>query len=80
MKGSSDEDKFKHAPNGRLLKKIYDDKITTVPDEEQIGAIGFEGSIHKLMSGDSYVVYRSLEAYERSTHYPCDITTIKSIQ
>ena len=80
VKGSSDEDKFKLAPNGSLLKKIYDEKIATVPDEEQIRAIGFTGSIHKLMSGDSYIVYRSLEAYERSTYYPCNITTIKSIQ
>ena len=80
QKSSVAEDKFKYAPNGTVLKKIYYEKISSVSDNELIGAVGFEKSIHTIMNGDSHIVYESLELYERSPDYPCNIIDIKHLQ
>ena len=80
QKGTTDEDKFKLASNGSILKKIYNEKIATIPNYEQVGTIGFNGSIHKIMRGNDYIATGPLEAYQRSAYYPCNITDIKSLQ
>ena len=80
QKGTTDEDKFKLASNGSILKKIYDEKIVPIPNHEQVSTIGFNGSIHKIMSGNDYIATGPIEAYQRSAYYPCNITDIKSLQ
>ena len=70
-KGANSEKKFKDAPPGSLLRKIYNEKSEFMND------IGFEGSISKIID-DDYMVYEASAPYEVSSEYPCEIRPIKA--
>ena len=82
-KGTAQEDKFKNAQikttQGKLLRKIYDEKIAIVPDSESVAKIGIKKTIQTIMNGNTHIAYGTLVSYQKSSYYPCKILDIKSI-
>ena len=70
-KGANSEKKFKDAPPGSLLQKIYNEK------SEYMNDLGFEGSISKIID-DDYMVFEASTPYEVSSEYPCEIRSVKA--
>ena len=82
-KGTTLEDQFKNAEvktkQGKLLRKIYDEKIAIVPDSESVAKIGIKKTIQTIMNGNTHIAYGTLVSYQQSPYYPCKIIDIKSI-
>ena len=76
-KGAASESKFKDAPKGTLLRKIYDEKISPVPHEKSIDNIGYKGSVEEIMS-DKYIAYEAVVPYSQFEEHPCSITSNKA--
>ena len=76
-KGAASESKFKDAPQGSLLRKIYDEKVYPVPHEKFIDSIGYKGSVKEIMS-DKYIVYEATVPYDQFDEHPCSITSVQA--
>ena len=68
--------KFKNAPEGSLMNKIYNEKVKTVPNEKQLGAITFEESVSVLLN-EKYVAYYEMDSFTSYEEYPCEIVDLK---
>ena len=78
--GATAEAKFKDSPNGKLgniLRKIYNEKILTVPEEKRLHNTGIKKSVPEVLTGE-FVVFSSVTNFIRFEEYPCQITDIKS--
>ena len=76
-KGASSEAKFKDALPGSVLRKIYEEKINTVPDDKILNKVYASGSLVQIQN-DKSVVFSTLSSYQRFEEYPCKITAPKS--
>ena len=76
-KGASSEAKFKDALPGSVLRKIYEEKINTVPDDKILNKVYASGSLVQIQNDES-VVFSTLSSYQRFEEYPCKITSPKS--
>ena len=77
-KGASSEAKFKDALPGSVLRKIYDEKITIVPEDKILNKVHASGSLAQIQNDES-VVFSTLSSYQRFEEYPCKITSPKSM-
>ena len=75
--GGSSGAKFQNAPKNSIFNKILNEKILTVPEENQLQNIKFKGSIPAILSSE-YLVYTDFIPFLREKEYPCEITAINS--
>ena len=68
--------KFKNAPEGSLMNKIYNEKVKTAPSHKQLGAITFEESVSVLLN-EKYVAYYEMDSFTSCEEYPCQIVDLK---
>ena len=59
--GGVTESIFKNSPEGSLLQKIYQEKISTVPTKQHINFIGFNGTVSPILS-DKFIAFESEES------------------
>ena len=76
--GSLLEDIFKLSPD-QTMQNIYQNKIKTVPQENQLNAIGYRNTVTKLVEG-YHIAIDYPESYQSFQEYPCKITFIKTLQ
>ena len=77
-RGASSEAKFKDALPGSVLRKIYEEKINTVPDDKILNKVYASGSVKQILDDES-IVYSTPPQYQRFDEYPCEITSANSI-
>ncbi len=76
FKSSANEDYFKNAPSGSILRKIYEDKIAHYPGVWQLG---IEESVRRILKKE--VIYSadlgSIFLYSKNL---CDLMDIKQLR
>ena len=77
-RGASSEAKFKDALPGSVLRKIYEEKINTVPDDKILNKVYASGSVKQILDDES-IVFSTPPQYQRLDEYPCEITSANSI-
>ena len=77
-RGASSEAKFKDALPGSILRKIYEEKINTVPDNMILNKVYATGSVKQILDDES-IVFSTPPQYQRLDEYPCEITSANSI-
>ena len=77
--GGVTESIFKNSPEGSLLQKIYQEKISTVPTKQHINFVGFNGTVSPILS-DKFIAFESEESYQMLAEFPCKITKVDSIK
>ena len=77
--GGVTESIFKNSPKGSLLQKIFKEKISTVPTEQQINYVGIIGTVSPILS-DKFVAFESEESYQMLAEFPCEINKVDSIK
>ena len=68
-----------HCEKGSTLQQVYEKKIQKVPPELLLNNIGYEGGL-KYVLDESAILFIEYEPYARMKEYPCQITTVKSIE
>ncbi len=76
FKGSADEDYFKGAPEGSILRRIYDEKISHYPGVLELGT---EETIYRVKSNQA-IYAGDLGTILGSSKNPCDLIDLKSIR
>ena len=75
--GAMEEEHFKHAPEGSVMRQIYLEKIK---DKKSLQDIGGYAKVHDYIHKGGAVIWDSKALMARSHLYPCGVTFLPTIK